>query len=172
MGGLGRHYANSEKRVVWGYCLFSGLYVLLGQHADGTGPPDPQSFLDVLAIRWDTVKPRPIAGMLQTMPSKPDTWAMIVRNSLAVIEQEERSQACSQPDHTSRVARSFSSSSPHCSLPRRHVQNPIPYAPRRRTSGPGGNRSPRAGWSSSSRCACACRGTRSPDHSPGRLRGR
>jgi hypothetical protein len=31
MGGLGRHYANSEKRVVAGHCLFSGLYVLLGQ---------------------------------------------------------------------------------------------------------------------------------------------
>jgi hypothetical protein len=31
MGGLGRHYANSEKRVVSGHCLFSGLYVLLGR---------------------------------------------------------------------------------------------------------------------------------------------
>lgn len=31
MGGLGRHYANSEKRVVNGHCLFTGLYVLLGQ---------------------------------------------------------------------------------------------------------------------------------------------
>jgi SRSO17 transposase len=31
MGGLGRHYANSEGRVVAGHCLFTGLYVLLGQ---------------------------------------------------------------------------------------------------------------------------------------------
>jgi hypothetical protein len=31
MGGLGWHYANSEKRVEAGHCLFSGLYVLLGQ---------------------------------------------------------------------------------------------------------------------------------------------
>ena len=29
MAGLGRHYANSEGRVVTGHCLFSGLYVLL-----------------------------------------------------------------------------------------------------------------------------------------------
>ena len=31
MGGLGKHYANSERRVVHGHCLFTGLYVLLGQ---------------------------------------------------------------------------------------------------------------------------------------------
>ena len=31
MGGLGQHYANSERRVVNGHCLFTGLYVLLGQ---------------------------------------------------------------------------------------------------------------------------------------------
>lgn len=31
MGGLGQHYSNSEGRVVSGHCLFTGLYVLLGQ---------------------------------------------------------------------------------------------------------------------------------------------
>jgi hypothetical protein len=31
MGGLGRHFSNSERRVVNGHCLFTGLYVLLGQ---------------------------------------------------------------------------------------------------------------------------------------------
>ncbi len=31
MGGLGQHYSNTEKRVVPGHCLFTGLYVLLGQ---------------------------------------------------------------------------------------------------------------------------------------------
>lgn len=31
MGGLGRHYSNTEKRVVSGHCLLTGLYVLLGQ---------------------------------------------------------------------------------------------------------------------------------------------
>jgi len=31
MGGLGRHYSGTEKRVVWGHCLFSGLYTLLGR---------------------------------------------------------------------------------------------------------------------------------------------
>ena len=31
MGGLGWHYANTEKRVVSGHCLLTGLYVLLGQ---------------------------------------------------------------------------------------------------------------------------------------------
>lgn len=31
MTGLGRHYANSEGRVVTGHSLFSGLYVLLGR---------------------------------------------------------------------------------------------------------------------------------------------
>lgn len=31
MNGLGRHYSNTEGRVVDGHCLFTGLYVLLGQ---------------------------------------------------------------------------------------------------------------------------------------------
>lgn len=31
MGGLGRHYPGTEKRVVRGHCLFTGLYVLLGR---------------------------------------------------------------------------------------------------------------------------------------------
>jgi hypothetical protein len=31
MGGLGRHYAHSEKRTVQGHCLFTALYALLGQ---------------------------------------------------------------------------------------------------------------------------------------------
>ena len=31
MGGMGRHYSNTEDRVVNGHCLFTGLYVLLGQ---------------------------------------------------------------------------------------------------------------------------------------------
>lgn len=31
MGGLGQHYSNTEGRVVSGHCLFTGLYVLLGQ---------------------------------------------------------------------------------------------------------------------------------------------
>jgi SRSO17 transposase len=33
MGGLGHHYANSEGRVTAGHCLFTGLYVLLGQRS-------------------------------------------------------------------------------------------------------------------------------------------
>jgi hypothetical protein len=31
MAGLGRHYSATEKKVVNGHCLFSGLYVLLGR---------------------------------------------------------------------------------------------------------------------------------------------
>lgn len=31
MGGLGKHYSNTEQRVVSGHCLFTGMYVLLGQ---------------------------------------------------------------------------------------------------------------------------------------------
>jgi hypothetical protein len=31
MGGLGRHYSNTEGRVVDGHCLFTGLYMLLEQ---------------------------------------------------------------------------------------------------------------------------------------------
>jgi DDE superfamily endonuclease len=31
MGGLGQHYSNMEQRNVMGHCLFTGLYVLLGQ---------------------------------------------------------------------------------------------------------------------------------------------
>jgi hypothetical protein len=31
MGGLGRHYSNTEQRTVSGHCLFTGMYVLLGQ---------------------------------------------------------------------------------------------------------------------------------------------
>jgi hypothetical protein len=31
MGGLGYHYSNTEQKVVAGHCMFTGLYVLLGQ---------------------------------------------------------------------------------------------------------------------------------------------
>jgi hypothetical protein len=31
MSGLGKHYSNTEQQVVTGHCLFTGLYVLLGQ---------------------------------------------------------------------------------------------------------------------------------------------
>jgi hypothetical protein len=31
MGGLGRHFSNTVQKVVTGHCLFTGLYVLLGQ---------------------------------------------------------------------------------------------------------------------------------------------
>ena len=31
MGGMGRHYSNTERQVVTGHCLFTGLYVLLEQ---------------------------------------------------------------------------------------------------------------------------------------------
>lgn len=31
MRGLGRHYSNTAQKVVTGHCLFTGLYVLLGQ---------------------------------------------------------------------------------------------------------------------------------------------
>jgi len=40
MGGLGRHYSNTEQRVVNGHCLMSGLYVLLGQRC----PLEPQLY--------------------------------------------------------------------------------------------------------------------------------
>lgn len=33
MGGLSRHYANGEGKVVRGHCLFTGLYLLLGQRS-------------------------------------------------------------------------------------------------------------------------------------------
>ena len=31
MGGLGRHYSSTEKKVVTGHCLFTSLYLLLGR---------------------------------------------------------------------------------------------------------------------------------------------
>jgi DDE superfamily endonuclease len=31
MAGLGQHFSNSEQRMVTGHCLFTGLYILLGQ---------------------------------------------------------------------------------------------------------------------------------------------
>jgi len=40
MGGLSRHYSNTEQRVVNGHCLMSGLYVLLGQRC----PLQPQLY--------------------------------------------------------------------------------------------------------------------------------
>lgn len=40
MGGLGRHYSGTEKRVVRGHCLFTGLYVLLGRRC----PLEPQLY--------------------------------------------------------------------------------------------------------------------------------
>ena len=40
MGGLGRHYANTERKVVTGHCLLNGLYVLLGQRC----PLEPRMY--------------------------------------------------------------------------------------------------------------------------------
>jgi hypothetical protein len=40
MGGLGSHYSNTERKVVSGHCLFSGLYVLLGQRC----PLEPRMY--------------------------------------------------------------------------------------------------------------------------------
>jgi hypothetical protein len=40
MGGLGRHYSHTKKRVVSGHCLLTGLYVLLGQRC----PLQPQLY--------------------------------------------------------------------------------------------------------------------------------
>jgi hypothetical protein len=40
MGGLGYHYSNTEHRVVAGHCLFTGLYVLLGQRC----PLEPKMY--------------------------------------------------------------------------------------------------------------------------------
>jgi hypothetical protein len=40
MGGLGQHYSNTEKRVVPGHCLLTGLYILLGQRC----PLQPQLY--------------------------------------------------------------------------------------------------------------------------------
>jgi hypothetical protein len=40
MGGLGKHYSNTEKRVVNGHCLLIGLYVLLEQRC----PLTPQLY--------------------------------------------------------------------------------------------------------------------------------
>ena len=40
MGGLGRHYSGTEKRVVRGHCLFSGLYILLDRRC----PLEPQLY--------------------------------------------------------------------------------------------------------------------------------
>jgi len=40
MEGLGRHYSTTEKKVVSGHCLFSGLYVLLDQRC----PLEPRMY--------------------------------------------------------------------------------------------------------------------------------
>ena len=40
MGGLGLHYSNTEQNVVVGHCLFTGLYVLLGQRC----PLEPKMY--------------------------------------------------------------------------------------------------------------------------------
>ena len=40
MAGLGKHYSNTEKRVVRGHCLLTGLYMLLGQRC----PLQPQLY--------------------------------------------------------------------------------------------------------------------------------
>ena len=40
MGGLGYHYSNTEQKVVGGHCMFTGLYVLLGQRC----PLEPKMY--------------------------------------------------------------------------------------------------------------------------------
>jgi hypothetical protein len=40
MGGLGYHYSNTDQKVVAGHCLFTGLYVVLGQRC----PLEPRMY--------------------------------------------------------------------------------------------------------------------------------
>ena len=65
MRGLGRHYSNTEQKVVTGHCLFSGLYVLLGQRCplrprmdcqQSVGAQDKQPFQSKLGMAVEEIE--------------------------------------------------------------------------------------------------------------------
>jgi hypothetical protein len=81
MGGLGRHYSNTEQKVVAGHCLFSGLYVLLGQRC----PLEPQmycqkSICEAEGIPFQSKVDMAVTEIAQFAPA-PDTHTHVLVDS-------------------------------------------------------------------------------------------
>lgn len=90
MSGLGRHYSNTEQKVVSGHCLFSGLYVLLGQRC----PLQPRMYCQQSVCEQDKQPFQSKVGMaveeIETFAPVPDTQTHVLIDSWYHCKQVRR----------------------------------------------------------------------------------
>ena len=90
MRGLGRHYSNTEQKVVSGHCLFSGLYVLLGQRC----PLQPRMYCQQSVCEQEQQLFQSKVGMaveqIETFEPVPDTQTHVLIDSWYHCKQVRR----------------------------------------------------------------------------------
>lgn len=90
MGGLGHHYSNTEQKVVAGHCLFTGLYVLLGQRC----PLQPRMYCQKSVCEQENQTFQSKVAMaveeIETFEPVPDTQTHILIDSWYHCKQVRR----------------------------------------------------------------------------------
>jgi len=90
MGGLGYHYSNTEQKVVAGHCLFTGLYVLLGQRC----PLEPKMYCQKNTCEQDTQPFQSKVAMaveeIETFEPVPDTHTHVLIDTWYHCKQVRR----------------------------------------------------------------------------------
>lgn len=90
MGGLGSHYSNTEQKVVAGHCLFTGLYVLLGQRC----PLQPRMYCQKRVCEQENLpfqsKVEMAVEQIETFEPVPDTQTHVLIDSWYHCKQVRR----------------------------------------------------------------------------------
>jgi hypothetical protein len=90
MGGLGYHYSNTEQKVVAGHCLFTGLYVLLGQRC----PLQPRMYCQKSVCEQENQPFQSKVAMaveeIETFEPVPDTQTHVLIDSWYHCKQVRR----------------------------------------------------------------------------------
>jgi hypothetical protein len=90
MGGLGSHYSNTEQKVVSGHCLFTGLYVLLGQRC----PLEPRMYCQKSVCEQENLpfqsKVEMAVEQIETFAPLPDTHTHVLIDSWYHCKQVRR----------------------------------------------------------------------------------
>jgi hypothetical protein len=90
MGGLGYHYSNTEQKVVAGHCLFTGLYVLLGQRC----PLQPRMYCQKSVCEQENLpfqsKVEMAVEQIETFEPVPDTQTHVLIDSWYHCKQVRR----------------------------------------------------------------------------------
>jgi len=90
MGGLGHHYSSTEQKVVAGHCLFTGLYVLLGQRC----PLQPRMYCQKSVCEQENQPFQSKVAMpveeIETFEPVPDTQTHVLIDSWYHCKQVRR----------------------------------------------------------------------------------